>query len=390
MLKHRYNSLSESISDFDRMLDGMNGVQPLERRVDEDLLDLFRDEQAIVRLEQQIEHVHRAIYGSGMPISEAESESIRTMHAHAAAMYNETADKAMARIVARRQELAGVANDVRTASLKRMQDFHDKLRRKAGEHGALAKPTSSEKKVVNDSVNESVKPRAASGLAVYRRLAGIDEVVQMPRDPGLLGTTRFNASYDEMAKPFDEWAAGARAVEKGLQAVGKGARAVYKKAIKPVATVAGGVVGAVAKGAKDAAKGAVTGAVGGIGPGVKKGLQVGKALAAESEAEDLSIEGRIAALREGRSKDQQAAGLKKTTRAALAHGDSDFFTLKKSGEARRDIKARGGDPDIHDVNKHMAREIVKKVTPWDPLAKGNKESPQKRLADVRLGRSGKR
>jgi len=204
MLKHRYNNLSESISDFDRMLDGMNKTQPLERKVEEDLLDLFRDEQALVRLEQQIEHVHRAIYGSGMPISEAESESIRKMHAHAAAMYNETADKAMERILARRKELGQMAHDVRTASLKRMQDFHDKLRRNADKHGALAKPASSEKKVVNDSVNESVRPKMGSGMAVFRRLAGIDEAIQMPRDPGVLGTTRFNAEYEKMAQPFDE------------------------------------------------------------------------------------------------------------------------------------------------------------------------------------------
>lgn len=201
MLKHRYNNLSESVSDFDRMLDGMNGVQPLERHnVDEDVLAMFREEQELVRLERQIEHLYSAVYGSGMPISEAESASIRAIHAHAAATYESAAE----RIQARRAELEKEFHDVRNKSLARnaeaqakfasMTAVHNTLRRKAKEHGALANPQSSEKKVVNDSVNESVGRKAAGGLSVFRRLAGIDESVQVPRDPGALGTTRHN--YD--------------------------------------------------------------------------------------------------------------------------------------------------------------------------------------------------
>lgn len=208
MLKHRYNSLSESISDFDRMLDGMNGVQPLERHsVDEDVLAMFREEQELVRLERQIEHLYSAVYGSGMPISEAESAGIRAIHAHAAATYESAAEKLMAHVRARTAELEKVADASREkfkAKLAGMQKVHDTFRRKAEEHRSLASPASSERKIVNDSVNESIGRKAAGGISVYRRLAGIEETVQMPRDPGVLGTTRLNAEYEQMAQPFDE------------------------------------------------------------------------------------------------------------------------------------------------------------------------------------------
>lgn len=318
MLKHRYNSLSESISDFDRMLDGMNQTQPLERKVDEDLLGLLRDEQELTRLEQQIEHVHRAIYGSGMPISEAETESIRKMHAHAAAMYNETADKAAARI----KELDAEGSKVRTASLARMKDFHDKLRRRADAHTALASGPAKKKEMVA-SVHESAQPKRSSAMATMRRLAGIDTVVQMPRDPGVFGTTRFNEGYEAMAEC--------------------GCDDAHEKSEK-----------------KDIKK-------------IKKSAD--------------KLDGMHKDVEEGRSKEQQAAGLKKMVRAAKdAPGFPLFDPLKTNRDAVKSIARRGGATTTTAINKHLDRDLADKVTPWDPLAKGNKESAKDKLADARLHR----
>jgi hypothetical protein len=39
-----------------------------------------------------------------------------------------------------------------------------------------------------------------SALQSFRVLAGLEEGVMMPRDPGLFGTTRFNGGYEEMAE----------------------------------------------------------------------------------------------------------------------------------------------------------------------------------------------
>jgi hypothetical protein len=342
MLKHRYNNLSESISDFDRMLDGMNGVQPLERRVDEDLLDLFRDEQALVRLEQQIEHVHLAIYGSGMPISEAESDGIRKMHAHAAAVYTETAEKLAARL----KELESDAEKTITAGRERVAankiaHAHaalSKFRMHAARHNALAKPNAPAGKTVIDSVNESVAPRAFRGLAVFRRLAGIDEAVQMPRDPGVLGTTRSNAEYEQMAKPFDE---------SSEQDWGPAKIAAHKKKMRGVAQKihrAGSVIDREYREADEktepfAVRPSTKGATEHDGPKEKdpgEKVRFNKSVEflngrKSGKVESLSIEDRLRELQEKRTKEQQAAG-----RSAMADrqgfGTTDLLALRKKGE----------------------------------------------------------
>jgi hypothetical protein len=197
MLKHRYDNLSESLSDFDRMLDGMNSVQPLERQqVDEDLLAMFREEQELIRFERQIEHLYSAVYGSGMPISESEVKALQQAHAAAAAKYNDAAAATIAKIKA-----LSAAHD--TTMKEKMLALKTRFQLKAREHGTLASGPDKKKEIVA-SVTESTRPRARSVLGDFRRLAGIDEAVQMPRDPGLLGTTRFNAGYEKMARPFDE------------------------------------------------------------------------------------------------------------------------------------------------------------------------------------------
>lgn len=192
MLKHRYNSLSESVSDFNRMLDGMNKTQPLERSFEDDLSEMFNTEQELVRLEQNIEHVVKVISDSSVQISEEDANNIAKMHNHAASMYSQAAMKAKHRI-----EAAQRSGNSKMAA--KMQEVHDRLRSMADDHAKKAKA-----RIEHKVVAESVQKRTSSAMQTMRRLAGIDVEVQMPRDPGLFGTTRFNEGYDSMAKPFEE------------------------------------------------------------------------------------------------------------------------------------------------------------------------------------------
>lgn len=210
MLKPRYGRLTESVSDFNRMLEGMNKIQPLERkRLDEDTLDMFRTDQALVRFEQQIEHAYRAIYGSGMPISEGETASLRQMHLQAAEMYESAADEAEKKFKERSAELKAASHDSRVANLAKMKAHIDALKAKASEHFAKSKP-----KTV-----DAPRPVADSVMHNMRSLAGLVERVQMPRDPGLSGTTRFVAGYDQMAEPFEESKAKHPSMKKESQSI---------------------------------------------------------------------------------------------------------------------------------------------------------------------------
>lgn len=190
MLKHRYGSLSESVSDFNRMLDGMNKTQPLERSFSDDLQEMFNDEQKLVQLEQNIEHVIKVISDSSVQVSEEDANNIAKMHNHAASMYGQAAMKAKHRIEAAQR------SGNRTMAAK-MQEVHDRLRQMADDHAQKAKARTEHKVVA-----ESVQQRTSSAMQTMRRLAGIDVSVQMPRDPGVFGTTRFNEGYDKMVEPF--------------------------------------------------------------------------------------------------------------------------------------------------------------------------------------------
>lgn len=192
MLKHRYSNLSESVSDFNRMLDGMNKTQPLEKSFNDDLQEMFNAEQELVRLEQNIEHVIKVISDSSTEVSEEDANNIAKMHNHAASMYGQAAMKAKHRI-----EAAHRSGNSKMAA--KMQEVHDRLRSMADEHAEKAKARTEHKVVA-----ESTQPKRSSAVQTMRRLAGIDTVVQMPRDPGLFGTTRFNEGYEASAKPFDE------------------------------------------------------------------------------------------------------------------------------------------------------------------------------------------
>jgi hypothetical protein len=335
MLKHRYDNLSESLSDFDRMLDGMNSVQPLERQqVDEDLLAMFREEQELIRFERQIEHLYSAVYGSGMPISESEVKALQQAHAAAAAKYNDAAAATIAKIKA-----LSAAHD--TTMKEKMLALKTRFQLKAREHGTLASGPDKKKEIVA-SVTESTRPRARSVLGDFRRLAGIDEAVQMPRDPGLLGTTRFNAEYEQMAQPFDEGRS------KDQQA--DGTKAMAMKSLFQASQKDAGDMFSKSKsrsihGARAIVKDTQT-------PDYLKSKEPGETLRIKKsldalkgkKVEGLSIEDRIAALREGRSKEQQAAGLK-----ASYDGGHNFFRPTDSGNkevTKDDVKHDSDTPRV--------------------------------------------
>jgi len=191
MLKPRYGNVSESVSDFNRMLDGMNKTQPLERTFADDLSEMFNVEQQLVQLEQQIEHVTKVITDSSVQVSEEDANNISKMHTHAANMYGQAANKAKHRIEAAQR----VGN--RTMMAK-MQEVHDRLRQMSNDHAQKAKT-----RIENKIISESVQSRTSDAMRKMRVLAGIDGTGPlMPRDPGVFGTTRFNEGYDSMMTPF--------------------------------------------------------------------------------------------------------------------------------------------------------------------------------------------
>jgi len=191
MLKPRYQTLSESLGDFNRMLDGMNKTQPLERRFDDDLQEMLRDEQELQRLEAQIDHAHRVAAGPGLQMTVSEANSLAQMHGHAANMYSDAAVKAA-------EKVRKYIKSQNPAMIAKMQDVTKRLKAKAQEHASLSKRHSEDEAMVAES---KAQP---SLMKNFRVLAGIEETTMMPRDPGVWATTRFNAGYEAMAQPFTE------------------------------------------------------------------------------------------------------------------------------------------------------------------------------------------
>ena len=176
------------------MLDGMNKIQPLDKSFSDDLYELFQDEQALVRLEQQIEHVHKAVFGSGMKISKTEANDLVNMHAHAAQVYGQAANKAKSRMHA--SERSG--NPAMTAKLG---EIHNRLRRMAQDHHDKTKQRQESVGLVSESVDKK-----KSLLSEFRLLAGLDEQVSMPIGTGLSETVRANAGY---VNESEKWASNA-------------------------------------------------------------------------------------------------------------------------------------------------------------------------------------
>ena len=144
MLKPKYKSMNESVSDFNRMLEGMNKVQPLDRyAVDQEV----RARQEEDRLRRELRHVESVIAGSGHFFTEREKAEWYNKRAQIAEMLGEDPEP--------------IAESVACAP-----------------------------------------PRAGNPISRFRVLAGLEEQVMMPRDPGLSGTTRHN--YDSMMESFDD------------------------------------------------------------------------------------------------------------------------------------------------------------------------------------------
>ena len=61
MLKPKYRTLTESVSDFNRMLEGMNDVAPAEKFMYQEMDELVREEQELDRLELEFNHVESVI-----------------------------------------------------------------------------------------------------------------------------------------------------------------------------------------------------------------------------------------------------------------------------------------------------------------------------------------
>lgn len=190
MLKPRYRNLSESLGDFSRMLDGMNKIQPLERTAADDLEALQMAEVHIARIEQQIEHVHRVLSGTGQPISEEDARNLAAMHLDAAERIGRVANKAQSRSDA--NHASGNA-----AAAAHYGDKAGRLNRLAKKHAALARK-------FGRGIEQTSALENKSLIGNLRTLAGIEQREMMPRDLGLTGTTRFVAGYAEMAKPFEE------------------------------------------------------------------------------------------------------------------------------------------------------------------------------------------
>jgi hypothetical protein len=180
MIKPKYSNISDSISDFRQMLEGMNDTQPLERTSKDDLSDLIKDEQSIIRLTQQIEHVLSALNASGMQMSKTEASNIMDMHNQAATMYNQAADKAQGRM--RVAQKSG-----NEAMLSKMREIHTRLRRMAGEHESKARKQQESLAMFSESANGK-----EVSMSTYRQLAGIELVEASIIDPGRLGSTKIN------------------------------------------------------------------------------------------------------------------------------------------------------------------------------------------------------
>ena len=148
MLKPKYGNINESVSDFNRMLEGMNATQPLDRyEVDKQV----RERQEEERLRQQLRHIESVLAGSGHFFTEREKSEWYTKRAQIAEMLGEDPEP------------------------------------------------------MEESVYRPAVQRNNSAMSRYRMLAGLDESVNMPRDAGIFGSTRHNANYDEMAdERFDE------------------------------------------------------------------------------------------------------------------------------------------------------------------------------------------
>ena len=196
MLKPKYGNITESVSDFHRMLDGMNRVQPVEHSSYDALDALVREEQDLERLEKTIEHVENVIAGTGLGISEADRRELGVQYGEAANKYSHSADKA------ERQAQMAKKRGENPALQDKYKEVARRLRRKGKEYKDKQEQIGTKLNVVAESRDIAVNSQYRSGdsaLERFRVLAGLEEQVAMPRDAGIFGSTRHNQNYNEMA-----------------------------------------------------------------------------------------------------------------------------------------------------------------------------------------------
>jgi len=226
MLKPRYRNFTESVSDFNRMLDGMNKVQPLEPpspaareralhesapavyQADADMRELLdnmwfympgglkREIHSLYAEEQALADIHEKVTSGHIALNEVDRVAIANRH-----------NKMVERYQVMSNEFARISHTAKSEAERR-------------NYGAMCEASSRKSKLHGrhsqgfthgNAMTESQDPaylsqyrNGRSAIQSFRVLAGLDEQTMMPRDPGLFGTTRFNAGYDDMTYVEDE------------------------------------------------------------------------------------------------------------------------------------------------------------------------------------------
>lgn len=199
MLKPKYENITESVSDFHRMLDGMNKTSPLEHSTYEQVDQIYREEQDLQRIEREVAHMENVLSGLGAHIDEADRKELGKQYEQVAKRYGQAANRAKVQVESARR--GGMNKKFMTS----VTETFDRLLGKAREYKAKCEEISAKRGgIVAESRDVAVNSQyrsSDSALRQFRVLAGIEEEVMMPRDAGLLGSTRHNASYDEIAQP---------------------------------------------------------------------------------------------------------------------------------------------------------------------------------------------
>jgi predicted nucleic acid-binding Zn ribbon protein len=150
MLTPRYRNITESVSDFNDLLEDMNKTSPLEHHKADQEVRARQDEE---RLKRELQHVENVIAGSGHFFTDREKS-----------------------------------------------EWYQK-------RDTIAEMLGMETSPIEESYNAlggdpAINSRYQSGdsaLERFRVLSGIEEQTAMPRDAGIFGSTRHNQNYDEIA-----------------------------------------------------------------------------------------------------------------------------------------------------------------------------------------------
>lgn len=217
-LTPRYKNFTESISDFNRMLDGMNKFQPLEPQkqpakpleeaapavyqADADLRMMLdsvwhympHEIKTSIRYmfteEQRLADIYDKLSGGRIHFTEADREAMDRSHKNAAAKY-----------LAMAEGYGGLATKAHSESERlEYSKLHDAALRKSRLHEKKSGDYSGKRNLPEgvqgvDPAFLSLYRSNDSAVQSFRLLAGLDEKPMQPRDPGMAGTTRFNGSY---------------------------------------------------------------------------------------------------------------------------------------------------------------------------------------------------